>query len=50
MLILESEFDEELKIIAKLAMEKEISTSHGRSKKCHTFIRHGRLQAGEDLF
>lgn len=50
MLLMESDSDEELEIIANLAMEEEISTSHGRPKKRRTFIRRDRLQAGEDLF
>ncbi|XP_062166923.1 uncharacterized protein LOC133873207 [Alnus glutinosa] len=50
MLLMESYSDEELEIIANLAMEEEISTSHGRPKKRRTFIRRDRLQAGEDLF
>jgi hypothetical protein len=39
MLLIKSNFDEELEIISNLAMEEERSTSHGRSKKCCTFIR-----------
>jgi hypothetical protein len=50
MLLMELDSDEELEIIANLAMEEEISTSHGSSKKCRIFIRHDRLEAGEDLF
>jgi len=50
MLLMESDSDEELEIIANLAMEEEISTSHGRPKKRCTFIRRDSLQAGEDLF
>jgi hypothetical protein len=50
MFLMESNFDEELEIIANLAMEEEISTSHGCSKKHCTFIRCDRLQAGKDLF
>ncbi|XP_062152063.1 uncharacterized protein LOC133860489 [Alnus glutinosa] len=50
MLLMESDSDEELEIIANLAMEEEILTSHGRPKKRRTFIRRDRLQAGEDLF
>ncbi|XP_062161950.1 uncharacterized protein LOC133868980 [Alnus glutinosa] len=50
MILMESNSDEELEIIANLAMEEEISASHGRSKKRRTFIRRDRLQAGADLF
>jgi hypothetical protein len=50
MILMESDSDEELEIIANLAMEEEISASHGRSKKRRTFIRRDRLQAGADLF
>jgi hypothetical protein len=38
MLLIESDSDEEFEIIANLAMEEEISTSHGRSKNRCTFI------------
>jgi len=44
MLLMESDSDEELEIIANLAMEEEISTSR------RTFIQRDHLQAGEDLF
>jgi hypothetical protein len=47
MLLMESDFDEELKIIANLAMEEERSTLHVCSKKRCTFIRHNHLQAGK---
>lgn len=47
---MDSNSDEELEIIANLAMEEEISTSHGRFKKRRTFILCDRLQAGENLF
>jgi hypothetical protein len=50
MLLMESDSKEDLEIIANLAMEEEISTSHGRSKKRFTFIQRARLQAAEDLF
>ncbi|GLT53669.1 hypothetical protein SLA2020_269260 [Shorea laevis] len=50
LLLIDSDSDEELEIVAKLAMEEESSTSHGRSKKRRTFIRRDRLQAGLDLF
>jgi hypothetical protein len=50
MLLIESNSDEELEIIAKFAMEEEISTLHGPSKRRRTFIRHDRLQAEKDLF
>jgi hypothetical protein len=39
MLLIESDFDEELEIIAKFAMEEERSTLHGPSKRHRTFIR-----------
>jgi len=50
MLLIESDFDEELEIIAKLAMEEERSTLHSPSKRRRTFIMRDRLQAGKDLF
>jgi len=50
MFLMESNFDEEFEIIANLAMEEEISTSHGRSKKRRTFIWRDCLQAGKDFF
>jgi hypothetical protein len=50
MLFMESNSDEELEIITNLAMEEEISTSHGRPKKRRIFSRRDCLQAGEDLF
>jgi hypothetical protein len=43
MLLMESDSDKELEIIANLAMEEEISTSHGRPKKRCTFIRRDRV-------
>jgi hypothetical protein len=49
-LLMKSDSDEELEIITNLAMEEEISTSHGHFKKCPTFIRRDRLQAGKDHF
>jgi hypothetical protein len=42
--------DEELEVIAKLAMEEESSTLHGNPKRRRTFIMRDRLQAGKDLF
>jgi hypothetical protein len=50
MLLIEFDSDEELEIIAKLAMEEERSTLHSPSKRCRTFIMRDRLQAGKDLF
>jgi len=50
MLLIESDSDEELEIIAKLVMEEERSTLHGPSKRCRTFIRCDRLQVKKDLF
>jgi len=50
MLLIESNSNEELKIIAKLAMEEERSTLHSPSKRRRTFIMRDRLQAGKDLF
>jgi hypothetical protein len=50
MFLIESNFDEESEIIAKLAMEEKRLTSHGRSKKRRTFIWRDRLQAEENLF
>jgi hypothetical protein len=49
MFLIELDFDEELEIIAKLAMEEEISTSIGCSKQRCKFIWLGRLQAHKDL-
>jgi hypothetical protein len=50
MLLIESDSDEELEIIAKLVMEEERSTLHSPSKLRRTFIMRDRLQAGKDLF
>jgi hypothetical protein len=50
MLLIESDSDEELEIIAKLAMEEERSTLHSASKRRCTFIMYDSLQAGKDLF
>jgi hypothetical protein len=50
MLLIESDYDEELEIIAKLAMEEERSTLHSPSKRRRTFIMRDRLQAGKNLF
>jgi hypothetical protein len=49
MSLIESDSDEELEIIAKLAMEEEISTSNGCSKQRRKFIWRDRLQAHKDL-
>jgi hypothetical protein len=49
MSLIELDSDEELEIIAKLAMEEEISTSNGCSKQCRKFIWRDRLQAHKDL-
>ncbi|XP_062147824.1 uncharacterized protein LOC133856792 [Alnus glutinosa] len=49
-LLIESDSDEELEIIAKLAMEEERSTLHSPSKRRRTFIMRDTLQAGKDLF
>ena len=46
---IESNSDEEFKIIAKLAMEEEISTSNGCSKQRRKFILRDHLQAHKDL-
>jgi hypothetical protein len=50
MLLIESDSDEELEIIEKLAMKEERSTLHSPSKRRRTFIMRDRLQAGKDLF
>jgi hypothetical protein len=47
--LIELDSDEEFEIIAKLAMEEEISTSIGHSKQCRKFIWHDRLQAHKDI-
>ncbi|XP_059428578.1 uncharacterized protein LOC132162354 [Corylus avellana] len=48
MFLIESDSDEELEKIAKLAMEEEIS-SNGRSKQHRKFIWRDRLQAHKDI-
>ncbi|GLT53579.1 hypothetical protein SLA2020_268420 [Shorea laevis] len=50
MLLIESDSDEELEVIAKLAIEEESSTLHGNPKRRRTFIMRDRLQAGKIFF
>ena len=49
MSLIELDSNEELEIIAKLAMEEEISTSNSCSKQRRKFIWRDRLQAHKDL-